>query len=76
MFRYKYRVSIRIGFNEFHQDFDNEKLALECFESVAHTPDIEIEGDVATVPSDVKVEDVTIRRYPVAADIGNPNRQQ
>jgi hypothetical protein len=75
IFEDKYRVSVRIGFYEFHCEFAYEKPALDCFESIANTPDVEIVGDAATVGSDASVADVTIRRFPMRLDIGNPHRR-
>lgn len=75
MVKYNYRVSVRIGFYEFHHDFEYEQPALDCFQSIASTPDVEIVGDAATVPSDASVADITIRRNASRLDIGNPRRQ-
>ena len=75
MLKSKYRITVRVGDNEFYKDFEYEKPALDCFDSIASRQDGEVEGDTLTQPSEVKVESVTIRRYEVPVRIGDPNRR-
>ncbi len=75
MAQINYRVTVRIGFNEFHKDFEYEQPALDCFDSIAVSNDTEVEGAMFTLSSDAKVDDVTIRRYAVETRLGDPTRR-
>jgi len=75
MEKFQYRVTIRVGFYTFHNDFEYEQPALDCFQAISSQPDVEIEGDGGTVAAHANVDDVSIRRYPVRIDVGNPNRR-
>jgi hypothetical protein len=70
----KFYVTVRIGFYEFTREFDSEQAAIECFDSIAADNNLEIAGDMLTLPSTAAVDDVTIRRVVLQSRIGDPTR--
>jgi hypothetical protein len=70
-----YHVTVRVGFYEFVRVFDDEEMALKCFDSIASTTDTEVEGSIHTSPSSATVDDITIRQVLVDPRIGDPTRK-